>query len=86
MENTNISINSNIVKAIIKSMHIFNSVCLVSKPYIIKVSPKSNMAVIWIDIWDAQSSMKAKGLINRCFNISNYIATICETIINPGVP
>ena len=37
---------------------------------------KSDIAIIWIDIWDAQSSSKAKSLINRCFNIGNLIATI----------
>jgi len=40
------------------------------------MSPKSDIAIIWIDIWDAQSSIKAKCLINKYFNVSNYIATI----------
>ena len=40
------------------------------------------MAVIWVDIWDAQSSMKAKGLINRYFNIGSYITTICGMNMN----
>ena len=47
-----------------------------SKFQIIKVLPKSNMAIIWLDIWDVQSGSKTKGLINRCLNIENYIATI----------
>ena len=59
---------------------------LVSSPLIIKVSPKSDMAVIWIDIWDSQNGTKAKNLINRCFNIGKHIATICRTNMNPSIP
>ena len=44
----------------------------------IKISLKSDMSIIWLDIWDVQSSSKARGLINRCFNIESYIATICQ--------
>ena len=44
------------------------------------------MSIIWIDIWDAQSSAKAKELINRCFNIGRYITSIHGANINPGVP
>jgi len=44
------------------------------------------MTIIWIDIWDIQSSNKAKKLINRCFNIGSYIATIRGTNMNLGVP
>ena len=62
-------LNASDVKTIIKQNHIFNNVTLASKPRVIKVSPKSDMAIVWINIWDAQSSMKAKGLINRCFNV-----------------
>jgi len=38
------------VKTIIKHNHIFDKITLVSKLCIIKVSPKSDMAIIWIDI------------------------------------
>jgi len=41
--------------------------------------------VIWVDIWNFQSSSNAKILINRCFNIGNYIAMIYRTNINPRV-
>jgi len=44
------------------------------------------MSIIWIDIWDIQSGSRAKGLINRCFNVGRYITTIRGTNINPGVP
>jgi len=60
--------------------------CLASKPHDIKALPKSDMVVIWVDIWDAQSNVKAKGLINRYFNIGSYIATICRTNMNLEVP
>jgi len=48
--NTNVPITSSIVENIIKTTHIFNDICLTSKPYIIKASSKSDMVVIWIDI------------------------------------
>ena len=52
------------VEDIIKQNQIFDNVTLVSKPQVIKVSPKSDMAIMWINIWDVQSSAKAKDLIN----------------------
>ena len=45
-ENTTSPINSNMVADILKQNHIFNNIFLVSKPRVIKVSPKSNMAII----------------------------------------
>jgi len=50
MENTNTPINSSMVETIIKSSYIFNDIVLVSKPRVIKALPKSDMAIIWIDI------------------------------------
>jgi len=41
-------------------MYIFNGITLVSKPRVIKALSKSDMTVVWVDIWDAQSSTKAK--------------------------
>ena len=38
------------VETIIKQNHIFNNITLTSKPRVIKVSPKSDMAIIWINI------------------------------------
>ena len=67
---------SNKIEGIIKANHIFNNIILVSKPRVIKVLPKLDMSIIWINIWDAQSRVKAKGLINRCFNVRRYITTI----------
>ena len=74
------------IKIILWQNHIFDNVTLASKLKVIKASPKSNMAIVWIDIWDVQSGQNAKMLINRCFNVSNYIATIRGTNMNPGVP
>ena len=79
-------LNSSNVKAILKQNQIFNNIKLASKPRVIKVSPKSDMSIIWIDIWDVQSGSKAKCLINWCFNISRYIATIRGANMNLGIP
>jgi len=45
------SITSNVVEDIIKKNYIFNNIILASKSCIIKVSPKSDMAIVWMDIW-----------------------------------
>ena len=49
-EKTNSHITSDEVDNILKNTHIFNDVVLALKPRVIKISPKSNMAIIWIDI------------------------------------
>ena len=79
-------LTSNDIENILKQNHIFDNISLASKPRVIKVSPKSDMALVWIDIWDIQSGKNAKMLINRCFNIGNFIATIRGANMNPGVP
>jgi len=43
------------------------------------------MSIVWFDIWDAQSGIKAKRLINRKFNVGSFITTICGANMNPGV-
>ena len=73
------------IETILKQNHIFDNISLASKLRVIKVSPKSNMAIIWIDIWDVQSEHNAKMLINRCFNIGNHITTIQGANMNPGI-
>ena len=50
MENTNTLIDSNVMENIIKASHIFNDIKIASKPHVCKVSPKSDMAIVWIDI------------------------------------
>jgi len=52
------------METILKQNKIFDNINLVSKSRVIKVSPKSDMSIIWIDIWNVQSGKKAKGLIN----------------------
>jgi len=84
--NTQDRLISSDVETILKQNQIFDNVNLASKPRVIKVSPKSDMSIIWIDIWNVQSSNKAKGLINQYFNVSKYIATIQGANMNPGVP
>ena len=46
MEGTNIPINSEVMELIIKSTHIFDNINVASKPHAIKVSPKSDMAIV----------------------------------------
>ena len=46
LENTNTPINSEVIENIIKTTHIFNDIKVASKPYVCKVSPKSDMAII----------------------------------------
>jgi len=43
-------LNSSNVEAILKQNQIFDDIKLTSRPRIIKVSPKSDMSIIWIDI------------------------------------
>ena len=85
IEDTNTPVSSKIVEQILQFTYIFNNVVLISKPRVIKASPKLDITVIWIDIWDVQSGSKAKSLINRCFNIGNYIATIQNTNMKPEI-
>jgi len=85
VENTNTLIMSVVVENIIKKNHIFNNIVLALKLYIIKVFPKSDMAIIWLNIWDVQSGSKAQGLINKCFNVGSYIMTIRGTNMNSRV-
>ena len=74
------------IKGVLKEMHLFKDVTLASKPHVIKVSPKSDKAVVWVDIWDSQSGSAAKNIINHYFNIGCFVATIQGTNTNPGIP
>ena len=85
MENTNTSLNSSVIETILKNNHIFNNVVIVLKSCIIKMSSKSDMAIVWLNIWDVQNNSKAKELINRYFNIRSYIAIIQGTNMNPDI-
>ena len=46
VENTNTTIIADVVEAIIKSNHIFNNIIIAFRPHIIKVSSKSDIAII----------------------------------------
>jgi len=75
----------NDIEMILKQNYIFDNISLASKLRVIKVSPKSDMSIVWLDIWDVQSGSNVKMLINRCFNIRNYIAIIYGANMNPSV-
>ena len=82
---SNLHISPEDIKKILKNNHIFNTIDLASRPRIIKVSLKSDMAIIWINIWDTQNSFKAKSIINWHFNMGSFIATVYDANMNPGV-
>lgn len=49
---TNTLIVVNIVQEIIKYNYIFNNIAIASKSHIIKVFPKLEMVIIWLNIWN----------------------------------
>ena len=55
------------IEGILKETYLFKDVVLASKLHVIKVSSKS--VVVWVDIWDSQSSSLAKNIINHRFNV-----------------
>ena len=79
-------LTSSNIEVVLKQNQIFDNISLASKHWVIKVSPKSDMSIVWIDIWDVQSGTNAKMLINRCLNVGKYITTIQGANMNPGVP
>ena len=46
-------ITSKYIEGILKETHLFKDIVLASKPCIIKAFPKSNITVVWVDIWDS---------------------------------
>ena len=73
------------VEAILSNTDMFNGIILASYPRVIYTSKNSDMAVIWVNIWNSQNGTKAKSLINRSFNFGRHIAIIRGTTMNPGV-
>ena len=63
-QKTNSCISSDNIKNVFKNNHLFNNIILASKLRVIKLSPKSNIAIIWVDIWDTQSESNTKKVIN----------------------
>jgi len=53
-----------IIEGVLKDSYLFKDTTLALKPCVIKASPKSDKAVVWVDIWDSQSSSCAKNIIN----------------------
>jgi len=78
-------ITPDFVEHVLKETHLFNDMLLASKPQIIKASSKSDMAVVWVNIWDSQNGSSAKNIINYCFNIGRFIATVQGMNMNPGI-
>ena len=74
-----------IMKSFIKTSHIFDNINITSRPWVVKVSSKSNMAIVWINIWDSQNGLMAKKLINQYFNVGRFIATIKDANMNSSV-
>ena len=85
-EHWNVWILPNEVEGILKANHVFNNIILASKPRIIKILPKSDMVIIWINIWDTQNGSNTRKIINRYFNMGSFIATVQGANMNPGVP
>ena len=83
---SNTCISSEDIEHILKNNHIFNNIVLASRLRVIKVSPKSDMAIVWIDIWDTQNDNNAKKIINRQFNVGSIITMVRGANINPGTP
>ena len=54
-----------IIEGVLKELHLFKDATLASKPRVIKASPKSDKAVVWVDIWDFQSGSCTKNIINQ---------------------
>jgi len=81
-----LTLTSDDITNYLKNSDLFEDTSLASKLHIIKASPKSDMAIVWIDIWDSQSGSKTKLLINYSFNYGRSIATIRGTNMNLEVP
>ena len=69
---------------LINHTSLFENISLVLKPRVIKALLKSDITIVWLDIWNSQNSSKAKLLINYFFNFGYHIATIrgtcCENL------
>jgi len=83
--NSSLSITSAQVAKALSSSSLFKSITLASMPHIIKVSPSSDMSVIWTDVWDSQKGSKDKTLINCLFNFEYYTTIVRRTAMYSGV-
>ena len=85
MEDTDTTINSEVVELIIKSTHVFKNIHITFWLCVIKVSLKSDIAIVWIDIWDSQNRSVAKTLTNHHFNVGSHITIIYKANMNSGI-
>jgi len=81
-EQTNACITSDDIKKILKNNHIFNNIVLASKPRVIKVSPKSDIAIVWINIWDAQSGMML-GIVHTGVEVCRMDSELSRLVERP---
>jgi len=51
-DNSQEHLMSSDIETILKQNQIFDNISLASKPRVIKVSSKSDISIVWIDIWD----------------------------------
>ena len=79
-------LNASNVETVPKQNQIFDNIKLASRSRVIKVSFRSDISIVWIDIWDYQSGSKVKCLINQCFNVGRYIFIIQGANMNLSVP
>jgi len=86
LQPSGLAITSEDIANYLKNSDLFEGTTIAARPRVIKASLKSDIAIIWIDIWDSQNGSKAKTLINHSFNFGRYIATFRGTSMNPGVP
>jgi len=73
-------LTSNDITDYIRHTDLFESISFSSKPRVIKASPKLDMAIVWLDIWDSQNGSKAKSLINH--SVTNFIRSYLHQIFN----
>jgi len=41
-----------LIEEVIKESYIFNDIVLILRPQVMKASSKSDIAMVWVDIWD----------------------------------
>ena len=86
VDKSNTHITTKNIEHILKNTHIFNKIVLASRLRIIKVLPKSDIAIVWIDIWNNQNGNNTKKIINRRFNVGNIVTIVRGANMNSDVP
>jgi len=86
LENTNTPMDLEVIKNIIKTTHIFNDIKVVSKSHVCKILPKSDIAIVWIDIWNSKNGSFAKKIINQSFYVGSFITSVRRANMNPSIP